>query len=57
MKRERHRKQKREERQQNRREAALFNGTDKDMTFVFSHYQRFNTEVKDLQQVTFKPKP
>ena len=57
MKRERHRKQKREERQQNRREAALFNVTDKDMTFVFSHYQRFNTEVKDLQQVTFKPKP
>jgi hypothetical protein len=37
--------------------AALFNGTDKDMTFEFSHYQRFNTEVKDLQQVTLKPKP
>ena len=37
--------------------AALFNGTDKDMTFVFSHYQRFNTEVKDLQEVTLKPKP
>jgi hypothetical protein len=36
--------------------AALFNGTDKDMTFEFSHYQRFNTEVKDLQQVTLKPK-
>ena len=37
--------------------AELFNGTDKDMTFEFSHYQRFNTEVKDLQQVTLKPKP
>jgi hypothetical protein len=37
--------------------AALFNGTDKDMTFEFSHYQRFITEVKDLQQVTLKPKP
>jgi hypothetical protein len=37
--------------------AAVFNGTDKDMTFEFSHYQRFNTEVKDLQQVTLKPKP
>jgi hypothetical protein len=37
--------------------AALFNGTDKDMTFEFSHYQRFNTEVKDLQQATLKPKP
>ena len=37
--------------------AELFNGTDKDMTFEFSHYQRFNTEVKDLQQATLKPKP
>jgi hypothetical protein len=37
--------------------AALFNGTDKDMTFEFSHYQRFNTEVKDLQQMTLKSKP
>jgi len=37
--------------------AALFNGTDKDMTFEFSHYQRFSTEVKDIQQVTLKPKP
>jgi hypothetical protein len=37
--------------------AALFNGTDKDMTFEFSHYQRFNTEVKDLQQATLKSKP
>jgi hypothetical protein len=37
--------------------AALFNGTDKDMTFEFSHYQRFNTEVKDLQQATLKPNP
>jgi hypothetical protein len=37
--------------------AALFNGTDKDMTFEFGHYQRFNTEVKDLQQATLKPKP
>jgi hypothetical protein len=36
--------------------AELFNGTDKDMTFEFSHYQRFNTEVKDLQQATLKPK-
>jgi len=35
--------------------AELFNGTDKDMTFEFSHYQRFNTEVEDLQQVTLKP--
>ncbi len=37
--------------------AALFNGTDKDMTFEFSHYQRFETEVKDLQQMILKPKP
>jgi len=37
--------------------AALFNGTDKDMTFEFGHYQRFSTEVNDLQQATLKPKP
>jgi hypothetical protein len=37
--------------------AALFNGTDKDMTFEFSHYQRFDTEVKDLQQTPLKSKP
>lgn len=37
--------------------AALFNGTDKDMTFEFSQYQRFSTEVKDLQQMTLKSKP
>jgi len=37
--------------------ATLFNGTDKDMTFEFSHYQRFNTEVEDLQQMTLKSKP
>src|SRR5262245_4765449 len=37
--------------------AALFNGTDKDMTFEFSHYQRFNIEVEDIQQATLKPKP
>lgn len=37
--------------------AALFNGTDKDMTFEFSQYQRFDTEVNDLQHVTLKPKP
>ena len=37
--------------------AALFNGTDKDMTFEFSHYQRFVTEVKDIQQMTLKSKP
>lgn len=37
--------------------AALFNGTDKDMTFEFSHYQRFCTEVEDLQQMTLKSKP
>jgi hypothetical protein len=37
--------------------AGLFNGTDKDMTFGFSHYQHFNTEVNDLQQVTLKSKP
>jgi len=37
--------------------AELFNGTDKDMTFEFSQYQRFNAEVKDLQQVTLKSKP
>jgi hypothetical protein len=36
---------------------ALFNGTDKDMTFEFSHYQRFNTEVKYLQQAPLKSKP
>jgi hypothetical protein len=36
---------------------ALFNGTDKDLTFEFSHYQRFNTEVKYLQQAPLKPKP
>lgn len=37
--------------------AALFNGTDKDMTFEFSHYQRFCTEVDDLQKITLKSKP
>ena len=37
--------------------ATLFNGTDKDMTFEFSQYQRFDTEVNDLQHVTLKPKP
>jgi hypothetical protein len=37
--------------------AALFNGTDKDMTFEFSQYHRFDIEVKDLQQITLKPKP
>jgi hypothetical protein len=37
--------------------AGLFNGTDKDMTFGFSQYQHFNTEVDDLQQVTLKSKP
>jgi hypothetical protein len=37
--------------------AALFNGTDKDMTFEFSHYQRFSTEVKDFQQAPLKSKP
>jgi hypothetical protein len=36
--------------------AALFNGTDKDMTFEFSHYQRFAIEVKDVQQTALKPK-
>ncbi|HEU0184968.1 MAG TPA: hypothetical protein VFS27_06610 [Blastocatellia bacterium] len=36
--------------------AALFNGTDKDMTFEFSHYQRFAIEVKDIQQTTLKSK-
>jgi hypothetical protein len=36
--------------------AAMFNGTDKDMIFEFSHYQRFATEVKDIQQMTLKPK-
>jgi hypothetical protein len=35
--------------------AALFNGTDKDMTFEFSRYQHFGTDVKDLQSVTLKP--
>ncbi len=37
--------------------ATVFNGTDKDMTFEFSQYQRFGTEVNDLQHVTLKPKP
>jgi len=37
--------------------AALFNGTDKDMTFEFSQYQRFNTAVDDLQNITLKTKP
>ena len=36
-------------------QAALFNGTDKDMTFEFSRYQHFDTEVKDIQSVTLKP--
>jgi len=36
--------------------ATLFNGTDKDMTFEFSRYQRFGTEVEDLQQMTLKSK-
>jgi hypothetical protein len=37
--------------------AAIFNGAEKDMTFEFGQYQRFNTEVKDLQQMTVKSKP
>jgi hypothetical protein len=37
--------------------AALFNGTNKDMTFEFSQYQRFNIEVEDLQPAPLKPKP
>ena len=37
--------------------AALFNGTDKDMTFEFSDYQRFSTEVIDIQHLTLKSKP
>jgi hypothetical protein len=37
--------------------AWLFNGTDKDMTFGFSQYQHFNTEVDDLQQITLTSKP
>ncbi|MGH9854648.1 MAG: hypothetical protein ACREBD_32860 [Blastocatellia bacterium] len=37
--------------------AALFNGTNKDMTFEFSQYQRFNIEVEELQQAPLKPKP
>jgi len=37
--------------------SALFNGTDKDMTFKFSQYQRFNIEIKDIQQAPLKPKP
>ncbi|MCI0389916.1 MAG: hypothetical protein MOB07_14295 [Acidobacteria bacterium] len=37
--------------------AALFNGTGKDMTFEFSNYQRFSTEVDDLQNITLKSKP
>ncbi len=36
---------------------SLFNGTDKDMTFEFSQYQRFNTDADDLQQVTLISKP
>ncbi len=36
---------------------AFFNGTDKDMTFEFNHYQRFSAEANDLQQVTLKSKP
>jgi hypothetical protein len=38
-------------------QSALFNGTDKDMTFEFSHYQRFATEVNEIQQMTVKSKP
>jgi hypothetical protein len=38
-------------------QSALFNGTNKDMTFEFSHYQRFATEVNDIQQMTVKSKP
>ncbi len=37
--------------------AALFNGTNKDMTFEFSQYQRFNIEVEELQPAPLKPKP
>jgi hypothetical protein len=37
-------------------QSALFNGTDKDMTFEFSHYQHFATEVNDIQQMTVKSK-
>jgi hypothetical protein len=37
--------------------AALFNGTNKDMTFEFSQYQRFNIEVEELRQAPLKSKP
>jgi hypothetical protein len=37
--------------------AELFNGTNKDMTFEFSHYQRFNIEVEDFQPAPPKTKP
>jgi len=37
--------------------SALFNGIDRDMTFEFSIYQHYNTEVNELQQVTLKSKP
>ncbi len=36
--------------------AELFNGTDKDMTFEFSSYQRFFIEVEELQQTQVKSK-
>ena len=36
--------------------AELFNGTDKDMTFEFSSYQRFYIEVEDLKQTQVKSK-
>jgi hypothetical protein len=37
--------------------AALFNGTNRDMTFEFTQYQRFNIEVEELQQAPLKSKP
>jgi hypothetical protein len=36
--------------------AALFNGTDNDMTFEFTEYLHFGAEVKDLEQAILKPK-
>jgi hypothetical protein len=37
--------------------AALFNGIDRDMTFEFSIYKHYNTEVADLQQIKVKSTP
>lgn len=37
--------------------ATVFNGVDKDMSFEFTDYRHFSTEIKDTEIVAPKKKP